>query len=149
MNLKSFSLIILGLCIFPVTGCTNMGTDEDTSKPLPEYTREYAREWEHIKEEHIPVIQKNAAPDASALGGQSIRVTVPLKNPSPGHYIEVIGVADQNKKTLHAVRFTRDTAVFTAVIPVDASWDLTKVKVFAKCNLHDTWTAGYLSDYIK
>lgn len=145
---KSISVhIMLNAILFPTffflshsCGSEDSST-ENTTTPLPEYTKENAREWESIKDEHIPKV--TIARDGL---NRNLKIRVPLSKPSPSHYIEVIGVMDENKTTLKSVKFDRNQKVFTVDIPIENNWDLSNIKVYAKCNLHDTWTVDNLHE---
>ncbi len=140
---KFTATLIISFTAIPAISCSNQDPDKQSPKnPMSEYTAENPGEWAPLKDEHIPRI--NIFNDT--YSHEVLRVTVSLKKPSPAHYIEVIGVMDENKKTLWSKPFSKDTKVFSVTIPVESGWDLRSIKVYAKCNLHDTWTAGNLAD---
>lgn len=104
--------------------------------PMPEYTAKNSRELSDISKEHIPKIEIN--PGKST---ENVLVYVKLDNPSERHYIEVIGIMDmQGKDIVEPVRFNRVRAVsYYGRFTVESLTE--DYKVYAKCNLHNLWTA--------
>lgn len=148
---RLFSLTIPFLSIFVFFQC---GSDDKNGQnelylgdkpvvPLKEYTRDIPREWSDISDEHIPRVQKTRHRGKSAL-----LITVPLKNASNEHYIEKIGILNEENREIISLTIPRQNnppiyAYFrTSELPLN-----TDLKAFAKCNLHDLWTepipAGY------
>ena len=147
-KIQGVSVIVFILILAaPFSSCTNL--DDDSSgqkgprKPLAEYTEDYAREWAPIAGEHIPEIQF-----VKKKGEEYIHIYVPLKDPSPAHYIEKIGIFDiDTKKDLAVAVFPRETTRFEIEFPYH--YDDRSVKVFVKCNLHDLWTVDHLERFRK
>lgn len=103
--------------------------------PKPEYTRDDPGEWSGMEEDHIPVVTfyKDREPD--------IVVTVKLQNPTAIHYIEKIGIMDENRKDIVCKEFRSIDKVFEAQFYSASIPDNKKnLKVYAKCSLHDLWT---------
>ncbi|HQF10595.1 MAG TPA: hypothetical protein PKX62_21025 [Spirochaetota bacterium] len=109
----------------------------DHITPQHEYTEEKPREWGNIAEEHIP-----QAKLTTNKGKEAIVISVPLKKASMAHYIEKIGIIDEKGREIVSETIPRlpnpktHAFFFTSDLPSDRS----KLKIFAKCNLHDRWT---------
>lgn len=103
-------------------------------QPKPEYTREDPDMWSGLETEHLPVVSyyRDREPD--------MYVVVNLKNPGPKHYIERIGIMDENWKDIVYQDFTMNNRVFEARFFTASLPSNKKLKVYAKCNLHDLWT---------
>ena len=137
-NFRNFYAVIFSLFILQC----GFNDDEDTSprNPQPEYTEKSPGEWEEIKEMHIPRVHR-----AIKSNMEKITVHVPLENTSEIHYIEVIGIMDEKRRTLVSKKFNPDQKVFTVDFPIDPSWNLKNITVYAKCSLHDTWTVDKIN----
>lgn len=131
---------ILALAITCSFAAADMACKDDDFKrfyhkqPRPEYTRDDPDMWSGLEEEHLPVVTfyNNREPD--------VYVRVNFKDPGPKHYIERIGIMDENRNDIVFHDFNMNTRVFearffSASLPKDK-----KLKVYAKCNLHDLWT---------
>lgn len=105
-------------------------------KPLPEYTAKNPREWEEVADEHVPQLRK-----ARLRGEDAVLITVPFEKVTMQHYVEKIGILDENGKEIISISFERlpnqkSYAHFAfSALPRDR-----KLKAYAKCNLHDMWT---------
>jgi desulfoferrodoxin (superoxide reductase-like protein) len=110
---------------------------QDHLKPLPEYTEEKPREWGNIAEEHIP--QARLTTNRSR---EAIIINVPLKKASTEHYIEKIGILDEKGKEIVSEALPRlpNPKTYAFFFIQDLPSDKSKLKIFAKCNLHDRWT---------
>ena len=100
--------------------------------PQAEYTAANPGEWSGLEKTHAPVIVRSET---------RIQISVPLTDINPGHYIEKIGIMDQHKRDVVPVislprAKARSAAAEFEVPPGDGPF-----KVYAKCNLHDLWTA--------
>ena len=138
---SGFAAFILISAVLLIT-CGKSKKDEEEQKrkvPQAEYTKEEPGEWREIKPEHVPNIEiiKNASED-------NIIVTVALKNIGGTHYIERIGVMDGDKRDVAGVSFTRNAQGYRAVMTVYPIPKEIPLTVYAKCNLHDLWTAPLL-----
>ena len=116
-------------------------TDEHIT-PLSEYTEDNPREWGNIADEHIP-----QAKMSSDKGKEAIVINVPLKNASMGHYIEKIGILDEKGKEIVSETLPRlpNPKTYAFFLTRDLPSDRSKLKIFAKCNLHDRWTVPFSS----
>ncbi len=126
---------IAGLLVFTVTRCSPGGDEGRT--PRAEYTAEDPGEWAAFSESHAPRIQ---------IVRDVLRVDVPLQKIDRSHYIEKIGVMDaQGRDVVPAVAFPREASEKSTVSAnlalSELRGDLSAYKVYAKCNLHDLWTA--------
>ncbi len=103
--------------------------------PNKEYTFDNPGVWAGKENEHLPeirILDKEL---------ENILISVPLDNKDGKHYIEKIGIMDEKGHTIVYVPFSRHTRFFLAkmtLYPIPRDKNL---KVFVKCNLHDTWTA--------
>ncbi len=106
-------------------------------RPLAEYTKDNPREWKNIAHEHIPKVRKS-----THHGEPAILIEVPLAKANMSHYIEKIGIIDENNKDIAVVTILRQNNPKTyAYFPISQLPRGKKLKAFAKCNLHDLWTA--------
>lgn len=115
------------------------GDSEDWKKadrivPLEEYSREEAREWEDIKEDHIPKVRRSID-----KGEGAVLIEVDLKTDT-SHYIEKFGVMTMEREEIYSVSIERTNRPFNyAYIPLSELPHFGKYKFFAKCNQHDLW----------
>ncbi len=114
----------------------------DHLKPLSEYTEEKSREWGNIAEEHIPMAKLT-----TNKGREAIVIQVPLKKASMEHYIEKIGILDEKGKEIVSESLPRlpNPRTYAFFFTQDLPSDKSKLKIFAKCNLHDRWTVPMAS----
>jgi desulfoferrodoxin (superoxide reductase-like protein) len=130
--------IIASIAIIAVTGtgCSddNKSKIKYRSVPLAEYTREAPDQWEGLEGSHTPVvtIRQDSDPD--------IIITVKLRNPEANHYIETIGIMDENRQVLLSKKFTRNDKFFDAFFSSKDLIKKGKLKAFARCSMHDLWT---------
>ena len=101
--------------------------------PQPEYTSEDAGEWEAIKQDHLPFTDVN-------LKEKSIFVKVESKTFNETHYIEKIGIMNQDKVDLAVKSFNRTDKTEVAFQFKTFPEDWKHTKIYVKCNLHDLWT---------
>ncbi len=107
--------------------------------PLPEYSRDNPREWADIADEHIPQIKK-----ITSGGREQLYVEVPLQKSDEGHYIEKIGLLTLDGKELAAVGLERKNRPQNwAYFSYEVITSQRKIKIYAKCNLHDLWVTEY------
>jgi len=149
MNKNTKILFILITILFVFTSCKNANNENNKKfvdvyktkkkiKPLKEYTRNYSREWSHLSDEHIPQVSK-----IIDKGDTFLMIKVPLKKPSFEHYIEKIGIIDEKGKEIISKTLKRQKKPKTYVVfDINDIPQNKKLKVFAKCNLHDMWTAS-------
>ena len=71
----------------------------------------------------------------------NIKVKVLGKKFSERHYIEVIGIMDERGADIDTKYLQRTDKPIAILSLSKKDYDPDKVKVFAKCNLHDLWTA--------
>lgn len=139
-NIMKLINYAMALAITGSLAAADMSCKDDDFKrfyhkqPKPEYTRDDPDMWSGLEEEHLPVVTfyNDREPD--------VYVRVNLKDPGPKHYIERIGIMDENWKDIVFQDFNMNTRVFearffTASLPRDK-----KLRVYARCNLHDLWT---------
>lgn len=100
--------------------------------PKAEYTQEAPGEWQNIAKDHL--IDFAYDPTSS-----QINIQVKGDTFDEGHYIEKIGLMDSNKADITTRTFDRGS-IPSVSFNIDSSVDITKVKIYAKCNLHDLWT---------
>lgn len=131
--------------LYSLTGCADAGVDAKPAKkeiivPQAEYTVEQPGEWRGIEDEHLPKI--SFQPNESE---GNIVVHVDLKTRSPSHYLERIGIMTEDKKDLAGTAFNRNSTDYTVRMTIHANQASGKIKVYAKCNLHDLWTVSLIS----
>lgn len=109
--------------------------------PQDEYTREAPGIWVGLEEKHLPIVSV----DRKGRGVQKITITImDTKKFDPNHYIEKIGIMNENKEDIAVKIFPE--MVLNSQEPIMAEFQLNgipennKVKAFVKCNLHDLWT---------
>lgn len=105
--------------------------------PKAEYTEQEAREWEEIKDEHLPKIK---------IDFKSKKENIAIKVEggfNERHYIERIGIMDENKQDLagKSLEVNQKPEVVLSLDPIPEN---PRVKVYVKCNLHDLWTKPLL-----
>ena len=120
--------------------CTNEESGNQTPPekvvpvtPKAEYTDEEAGEWEEIKSNHLPKIKID---NKSKKDNIEIHVEGIF---SEQHYIERIGIMDENKQDL-AGKSLKKNEKPEVTLSLDPIPENPKVKVYVKCNLHDLWT---------
>ncbi|MCX7999128.1 MAG: desulfoferrodoxin family protein [Leptospiraceae bacterium] len=134
-------LIILSYCSSENEGKLS---HNDPIPPQEEYTKESPGEWKGKEAEHLPQIK---VLDTSKTK-HNIQVHV-TGNFNQTHYIEKIGIMDENKNTLDEKEIGAGEEPF-----VTLSLDLTKesskkAKVYVKCITHDLWTAPIFPEFAK
>ena len=117
--------------------CKNTPDAENTKEriiPKAEYTLDEPGEWEGMDFEHVPKVK--------ILPGtkQNIQVKMVLINHDGSHYIERIGIMDENKKDLAGQSFSKNTQYYDIKLDLYPIPKNKNLKVYAKCNLHDLWT---------
>ncbi|MCG9874792.1 MAG: hypothetical protein MH321_08405 [Leptospiraceae bacterium] len=136
---KVFLFFFFSLFIF------SCGVDDGEREPVTpqdEYTLEAPGIWSGLEESHLPIVLVTR----KGRGEQKIAIRVQdTTNFSLNHYIEKIGIMDENKMDI-AVKIFPDRTVYIDE-PIDASFELSslpespKIKAYVKCNLHDLWTS--------
>jgi desulfoferrodoxin (superoxide reductase-like protein) len=63
-----------------------------------------------------------------------------MKDSSPAHYIEKIGIMDKDKKDIAVKSIEQRSGFIEARFSLHPVPDSKDIKVYAKCNLHDLWT---------
>ncbi|MBK7056933.1 MAG: hypothetical protein IPO06_02420 [Leptospiraceae bacterium] len=141
--------LILGIIVLLLLNCT--GNEEEIEEvedrpdssdvasraisPQKEYTKDNPAEWESVVNDHLPEIIFN-----KSKSKENITVKVLGKKFSERHYIEVIGIMDEQSADLDVKYIDRGSQP-TAILSLNPrDHDPEKIKVFAKCNLHDLWT---------
>lgn len=112
--------------------------DDSQSKlrvPKEEYTAEDAGEWESIKEEHLPQVELDPKEGF-------VNIKLDGKKFNPSHYIERIGIMNQDKADLVSQPITRESEPKASFVLKPFPSDLEKTKIYVKCNLHDLWTVS-------
>jgi len=145
----------------------NQSTTEPIT-PQAVYSKNDPGNWAGKEDEHTPVI--NVLSDD---GNNNIQVTVTLKEPKPGHFIEKIFIADKNGKPYAEAIYnnTGNKSVFVeqvATLPSEAAkvqgsvlnsgsdktWKAvftmplnsqtkSEYAVYARCSQHDLWKAEW------
>jgi desulfoferrodoxin (superoxide reductase-like protein) len=146
-NLNFLRLSLLGIILITSIFCGAENEDKNEKRPegsdpssraispKKEYTKDEPAEWKAIAKDHIPEIVFN-----SAKSKDNIKVTVLGKNFSERHYIEVIGIMDERSADID-VKYLKRGDNPAVMLSLDTKeYDPEKIKVFAKCNLHDLWT---------
>lgn len=103
--------------------------------PQKEYTKDKPAEWEAIADDHIPEIEFD-----EKKSKDNIKVKVLGKKFSERHYIEVIGIMDERGADIDIKYLQRESKPAVILSLNKKEYDPDKIKVFAKCNLHDLWT---------
>ena len=106
-------------------------------KPLPEYTMEKPREWENIADEHVPDVRLSRL-----TGKDAIMISVSIEKPTMQHYVEKIGIMDENNKEIVSETILRkpNPKTWAYFLIEDLPVEKKGLKAFIKCNLHDMWT---------
>jgi desulfoferrodoxin (superoxide reductase-like protein) len=143
MKLAKVSKKLIILCFNLVLISCAANEEESASNPasragrIPqkEYTLENPGEWKSIALDHIPEIQID-----KARSQNNVRVKISGNQFSERHYIEVIGVMDERSHDLD-LKYLKRGDQLAVVLSVNLKeQDASKLKVFAKCNVHDLWT---------
>ncbi len=87
--------------------------------------------WYNFQNDHIPNVSLSDEGES-----KTITVNVPFEQ-SPGHYAEVIVLADHTHKEIEAIRLEKGKAG-VAVFSLPSAYR-SKAYVIMKCNLHDMW----------
>ncbi|MCP5502084.1 MAG: hypothetical protein H7A25_19450 [Leptospiraceae bacterium] len=103
--------------------------------PMSEYTEEAPGEWEKFKETHVPQIEY-----FSERSQNNIKVVLKAEGYDNSHYIERIGIMDRDKRDFDSKALKRGQVPQAELTLKDIPEDLSTVKVYVKCNLHDLWT---------
>ena len=103
--------------------------------PKREYTEEVPGEWKSIANEHLPELKIDYSKKK-----ENIHVKVPGHKFTTDHYIEKIGIFDENFVDLDVKTFERGQDPIAILSLNFKDHNPEKVKVFVKCNLHDLWT---------
>lgn len=117
----------------------NSDPESRAISPQLEYTEDKPAEWEAIANDHLPeiVFEKSKSKD-------NVKVKVLGKKFNERHYIEVIGLMDERKADID-IKYVERGSNPIAILSLDLKdHDPEKIKVFAKCNLHDLWTKPLL-----
>ena len=135
----SSTIALLGLlCTLVVLQCDQQAPGEKPPgliKPLDEYTQETAREWQDVAPEHEIFLR-----DSRARGKVTLLAELKNFNGSLGHYIESMGIYDEDKEILKSYKFPRSNQPIThAHFIKDELPQGVDLKVYARCNQHDIW----------
>ncbi len=146
MKTRVNSLSFLGLlAMFLSLACSGQNEDwknADRLVPLKEYSEEETREWEDVKHEHIPVVRLSID-----QGEDALLIELPMLDSGFGHYIESIGILDEEGTLLSSRSIDRTHKPKTyAYFPLEPLSGKKRLKAFAKCNLHDTWVKEFRLD---
>jgi desulfoferrodoxin (superoxide reductase-like protein) len=129
-------VFVLFLFLLTVHCVQEESTTEGVSPVIPqkEYTGEEPGQWAGLANDHIPKFTFNRS-----LNQNNLRVEIPGRKFNERHYIEAIGIMDEKMADID-VKILQRGDIPIAILTLDKSMDPKKVKVFAKCNLHDLWT---------
>lgn len=139
---KIIARFLVSSLLFFFLLCTKKEETPDFSSgepivPMKEYTQEYAREWTDISDEHALTARKSMNDGKPAILIETKKLT-----PTFSHYIEKFGIMDMQGKELASVSIPKGNSppnygyVESSVLPLTG-----KIKIFAKCNMHDLWVA--------
>lgn len=103
--------------------------------PKKEYTKENPAEWKRVARDHIPEIEFD-----KSKSKENVKVKVQGRNFSERHYIEVIGIMDERSRDIDIKYIERGSEPIAILTLNLKEYNPEKIKVFAKCNLHDLWT---------
>lgn len=118
-----------------LSSCVQMEEEQkvEPKTPKEEYTAEDAGEWESIKEDHLPIVELDPKEGV-------VNVWLNPKKFNPNHYIERIGIMNQDKVDLVSKPFGRQEEPRVSFVLKPFPSDLERTKIYVKCNLHDLWT---------
>ena len=148
-----FPVVLLGQ-IAAAGGCSqgrgSSGEDHTAHRtPLKEYTQNNAREWSIYLPTHLPhaaegnqrntVLLYVSPADEDGLHEEDMGA-LPVRF-GPSHYIEKIGLMDEKGKVLGVTNFGRNHRGAYSVEMELPPGNRKKLKIFARCNLHDLWSA--------
>jgi desulfoferrodoxin (superoxide reductase-like protein) len=148
------SYVLLGMIIFSQAFCSGENDEKGPSErrppssdsssraisPQKEYTKDNPAEWESIANDHLPEIVFN---ESKSKGNVTVKVLG--RKFSERHYIEVIGLMDERLADID-IKYLKRGDIPAAVLTLNKKeYDPEKIKVFAKCNLHDLWTVPLIS----
>ncbi len=134
---KKYVIIFL---LFLSFGCGNIPDFENRMQtetprvPRKEYHQNDPGEWAGMEHQHAP--QVTIIP--GAVENVVIRVNLPVVR-EPDHYIEKIGIMDQNGNDIFVKNFNPNADYFEARFKIPNIGP--GYKAFAKCSQHDLWTA--------
>lgn len=121
-----------------VEGMQTLGTKAiEAKKPRDEYTAKAAGEWKEIANDHIPHIEI-----VRGAAHNNVHVEITGHDYNGAHYIEKIGIILEDKSEVSVVDVGPSIAPKVELTLSPMPKELEEVKVFAKCNLHDMWTAS-------
>ncbi len=103
--------------------------------PQPEYTDEQPGVWKGLEKDHLPIVKIMRDRKLE----NNIHVVIETQF-SDTHYIELVGLIDEDKNTIQEIKIGPN-----GIVDNYLSLDLTKesskkAKVFVKCVQHDLWT---------
>lgn len=136
---KRIGIVTLGVGIL-----IQCGADDGQREPLTpqdEYTLEAPGIWSGLEESHLPIIQL----ERKGRGLQKITITIKeTKQFNLNHYIEKIGIMNENKEDIAVKIFPEmtlnSTELIMAEFQMESPVENNRIKAFVKCNLHDLWT---------
>ncbi len=137
--MDAVKIIRLFLLLWGFSLCTcgvQQSNDRNPVIPLEEYTAENSDRWEMVEDSHIPhVMITRGNPD-------TIKIWIESFEWKPDHYIEKIGIMDEQKRDINELVFPKTKVLdISAVFPLPTDWKNRKLKAYSKCSLHDLWTA--------
>ena len=119
-----------------LSGCKVQEENTSPITPQAEYTEDNPGEWEDLEDAHVPVVEI----EYLGRGKKNIRIKVRDSSTfNASHYIEKIGIFDQNKVDI-VVKPAQGPGMFTTEFYTEDLPEHPGVKAFVKCNLHDLWT---------
>jgi len=99
------------------------------------YSKDKPGEWVDYAADHAPAVEINYSKDKD-----NVSIYVVLKNPDVDHYIESIGLLDEEDKIVDKVTFGqgKKNAAY-GYFTFDVRANLSRYRAFARCSRHDLW----------
>ena len=149
-TLKRVPCVVRGLfktalfaCFF-MAGCqrsVESSVNTEPQKPLQEYTAENPREWQKEAPSHLPHGRMNLNGDHEIFVYLEPGASGEFHK---GHYIEKIGIMDQDGRTIAVKEFKPGHhSPYTASFKLPPG-SYRHYKLFSRCNLHDLWSAPFM-----
>lgn len=145
--MKTNIFLLFGLLIIFLSCSSEHDEKLSHNDPIPpqeEYTKESPGEWKGKETEHLPKIQ---VLDTSKTKN-NIRISVEGEF-NQSHYIEKIGIMDENKNVLDEKTIGEGEEPFVILSLNLTKESSKKAKVYVKCVTHDLWTAPIFDDLVK
>jgi len=135
---RTIILILVFLSFQFYCGYLENKSPVNEGKPLtPQkfYSKQNPAEWLDYVADHVP-----SATISQSREKDNLTIYVVLKNPDEVHYIESLGILDEDDHVVDKITFgSGKRSGVTATFTLNATRDLSRYRAFARCSQHDLW----------